>query len=529
MKKRLIALLLVGCMALGLAACGKEEKEISYEVSDEPVTITYYYDNGAGGVQQYTEQVEQRLNEILQGIEGYEHITIELYPSGSHQRDLTLAQASGDPVDLVSTWGLDLNQMIKNGDFIELDSLMKQFPDAVADIPEWIVDYGKVFDHQYFIPTYQQVSNLGFFVVPEDYLNMYMKSTGKTMEDVSKLVTKGTLDDKLDFLEELCLAVREGTGSKNKWIFPEYNWNTGSNTLSMGYFNQEYLGNQQFSPWVMREGEDGPEYWGYTEEFKKIMERYAEWYQKGLLHPDCTSIDSQKFTGTNFLNDSSYVNIFVQDTCSEEYLSEYYTDEYGLSTVAIRNTDHAYVPSEWEAGGHAIGADCEHPAEAMMIIELLRSEKGEEFYNTLVYGLEGIHWEWADQENDEITTLEFDGKQGGSATCTYSNYKWSQGNVFHAWKNQSYREGFNEYVIENVEKSEDTVFSPAMGIAWDFSDVKNQFIQVTAVENEYKRTIYTADDWEKRYDEYIEKLEAAGLQDVLDELDRQYQEVLKSK
>lgn len=530
MKKRMMALLLAGCMILGTTACGGKGKgTISYEVSDEPVTITYYYDNGGGGVQQYTKQVEERLNEILKETEGYEHITIELYPSGSHQRDLTLAQASGDPVDLVSTWGLDLNTMIKNGDFIELDGLMEQFPEVVSEIPEWIVDYGKVWDHQYFIPTYQQVSNLQFFAVPQDYVDMYNKAYGKTEEDISKLVTSGTLEDKLDFLEDLCLAVRKYSGSEDKWIFPEHNWVNHSNTYSSAYFNQEYILNQQFSNWIMREGADGPEYWGYTEDFKTIMERYADWYQRGLLHPECSTIDYQKFTEKNFLNDASYVNLFIGDTCTEESLKDYLSDIYEMPMNVFRTSEHAYVPSEWEAGGHAIGADCEHPAEAMMIIELLRTEKGKEFYNTLVYGLEGIHWEWVDKENDRITTLEYEGSQGGSGTSTYSNYKWSTGNVFNAWKNQSFREGYYDYIVDDVEKGEDTVFSSAMGIAWDVSEVKNQFIQVTAVETEYKRTIYTADNWEERYNEYIEKLEAAGLKDILEELNQQYQDVLKSK
>ena len=36
-----------------------------------------------------------------------------------------------------------------------------------------------------------------------------------------------------------------------------------------------------------------------------------------------------------------------------------------------------------------------------------------------------------------------------------------------------------------------------------------------------------SDDWEARYEEYIEKLENAGVQDVLDELASQYNEYKK--
>ena len=526
MRKKLIAIVLLAAMVLSLAACGDKKKPgtIAYEVSDEPVTIKYYYANGSNGVEQYTQQVEDKLNEILHGMDGYEHITIELHPGASYSRDLMLAQSTGEQIDLVSTYGLDTSTMIVNGDFIPLDGLMEQFPDATSELPDWIVDYGKVNGTQYYIPTYQQAANLTYFLIPQEYVDMYMKAYNKTRDDISNAITHGTMDDKLDFLEDLVLAVRDATHSKTKWIFPTEYW--ADNLLSNVFFNQEYIANQQFGNYILREGADGPEYWGYTEDFKKLMERFAKWYKEGLLHNDCTSVNYHKFVGTNFLNDEAYVNWFKTDTCTEEYMENYYSEEYGIPMAAFRVTDHAYIPSEWEAGGHAIYADCEHPAEAMMIIELLRSKKGKEFYNTLVYGLEGIHWQWEDKENDRIITLEYDGPQGGT---TYTCYKWNTGNVFNAWKNQSVKDGFYEYIVDGVEKGADTVFSPAMGIFWDTSNIKNQMIQVNAVQGEYGKTIYVAKDWEARYNEYIDKLKKAGIQDILDEFNRQYQEHLKSK
>lgn len=526
MKKKLLALLLMAVMVLSLTACGgdgeKKTGKVSYEISDEPVTITYYY-NGSS-TDQYTKQVEEKLNEILHGMEGYEHISIELHPSGSYTRDLMLEQAAGSQIDIVSTYGLNYSTMVENGDFLALNDLMEQFPGATEEIPDWIVEYGDVNGTQYYIPTYQQTANLTYFLIPQEYLDMYLKEYNKTREDVSKAVTYGTMDDKLDFLEELVLAVRKGTNTKTKWIFPCEYW--GENLLSNVFFNQEYLLNDQFGNYIMREGADGPEYWGYTEDFKKLMERFAKWYKEGLLHPECTTVNYHKLVGTNFLNKESYVNWFKTDTCTEEYMEKYYSEEYDIPMAAIRVTDHAYIPSEWEAGGHAIYTDCEHPAEAMMIIELLRNKKGKEFYNTLCYGLEGIHWQWDDQENDRIVTLEFDSWQGGT---TYTSCKWVHGNVFNAYKNQSVKEGFYEYILDGVENGKDTVISPAKGIFWDTSRIKNQMIQVSAIQGEYGKTIYTAKDWEARYNEYISKLENAGINDILEDLNKQYQDFLKSK
>ena len=520
MKKRLISMLLVICMVLSMAACGKKNTEISYEVSDEPVTLRMYYYAGYG---EYTQAVQDELNKMLKGMKGYEHITIELCPSTNYQRDLQFDMAAGEQIDIVSTYNLsDLNNMIKNGDFIELDGLMKQFPEATEEIPDWIVEKGKLYDKQYFIPTYQQATNLTYFAIPTKYLEMYYDVYNKTEEDARNAITYGSVEDKLDFLEQLVLSVRKKTGSETKWIFPFEYW--GKNLLSNVFFNQEFVGNNHYGHYILRERTTTPEYWPLTEEFKIIQERFSEWYKKGLLHEECNSVNYHKFIGTNFLNDEAYVNQFVTNTCSEEYLNDYLTDTNGIEMTTFRVTDHAYIGAEWEAGGHAIYADCEHPVEAMMIIELLRTKKGEEFYNTLVYGLEGVHYEWEDKAKDKIITLEYDGHQGGE---TYMCYKWNTGNVFNAWKNQSVREGFYEYILEEVHEGEDTVFSPASGITWDTSKVENQMIQISTVQGEFGTYFFMADDWEARYDEYIEKLEDAGVQDVLDELKKQYNEYIK--
>lgn len=527
MKKKLIALLLITVMVFSMVACSKKAGGAgNYVKSDEPVTITYYYINGGGGTQQYTEQVEEKLNELLKTYEGYEHITIDLVPhdEANYQRDFTLAQSTSKQIDLVSTYGLDFNTMVKNGDFIELDELMEQFPDAVSEIPEWVVNYGNVHGAQYYIPTFQQAANLTYIAMPEEYLEMYMDAYGKTRDEVSKLIIEGGVEEKLDFMEDLCLAVREATNSDTKWINPGELWAT--NLTSNVFYNQEYIG-EQFGHWILREGADAPEYFGYTEDYKTIMGRMAEWFEEGLLHPECTTVNYHKFIGENYLEDESYVFEFVTDTCTEEYLAEYMElMNKGIPMETFRVTDHAYIPSEWEAGGHAIYADCEHPVEAMMLIELLRTEKGKEFYNTLVYGLEGTHWEWEDKENERIVTLEFNEVQG-DATTSYCCYKWNTGNVFNAWQNQAVLPGFYEYVVDEVHEGEDTVKSPAMGITWDYSAVKNQVSQCQVVEKEYARTIYISKDWEARYDEYIEKLEDAGVQDVLDELAKQYKEFKK--
>lgn len=530
MKKRVIATLLATFMVLGMTGCGNEkEGEISKKTDDktevssqdqseeseiveekEPVTIAYYYRNGTGE-QQYTKQVEEILNDMLKEMEGYEHISIELHPTADMATEFTLAQASGAQIDLVATYGLDFNTHVSNGDFIVLDDLMAQYPAVVSELPDWMVGFGLVNGGQYYIPAYQQACTRNFTVFPDEYLAMYYTVTGKTEDDVRAVLLSDDVEARLDFYEEYLLAVREGTGKETKWL-PTF---TGMDQFS---FNAGQLVSLSTSLFEI-EGKD-PVYWQATETYKILTKRMSEWYEKGYIHPDFATADMNIYSKNNMLNDESVVCSTYRTAASEELVAETVAPE--IDCTAIWHSDHDFIISKYAAGGNAIYTDCEHPEEAMMIIELLMTEKGKEFYNTFVWGIEGTHWEWEDEANERIKTLEFDGSQGGS-TSTYHAWKWNVGNTFNAWKNQAVTDDYNNMIL-SMHNSSDTVSSDCIGITWDLSSVSDQISQCNAVDKEYsaENLIMAGNDFEKVYNEYMEKLETAGVQDIIDVVLEQY-------
>lgn len=531
MKKRMIAALLTTVMVLGMAGCGntgnkegstvKESQGTSGTVATEskgqesvaveekdPVTITYYYRNDAGE-QQYTKQVEEKLNEILKGLEGYEHISIDLVPCTSkYAQDVTLAQASGAQIDIVSTFGLDFATMVANGDFMPLEDLLAEHPEVVSEVPEWLTETGKVNGVLYQIATYQQPCNGKYWVIPKAYLEM----TGKTKEDVRKVLWEGTLEEKMDFVEELCLAVRKGTGKDTKYIY--------ENFFMPYYETSEAIGS--LGGLILLEEDSSIVYYYLSDYYKTMIERQAQWWEEGLLHPEHATVKAAEYKDKNFLNDESFVISMNNGAWSEEMREEELAASWGLDVAVIMTTDHYFIPSKYEAGGNAIYADCKNPDEAMMIIELLMTKKGEEFYNTLVWGLEGIHYEWV-EEGKRIKTLEFDGSQGGSNT-SYTAWKWNTGNTFNCWKNQAVSDELNDYILNEVINGATTTTSPVMGITWDLSSVADQVAQVSAVVSEYFWTsmVTLGKDWEARWNEYVQKMEAAGIQDIIDCAEKQY-------
>ena len=509
--KKLIALLLALVMVIGLVACGEKAPEAAPEAQPEAapepkeeITLHYYINNGVGP-QSATADVEAKLNEILDNLPGYEYISIDLHEMGDVETDFTLAQTAGDPIDMCTTYAMSFSQRVKDGDFLQLDDLVAQFPDVASDMPDFMLGYGKINGEQYYIPSYQKLANLRYIGVPEEYFAMYEAATGNDEAKVTEILAGSDIVAKLDFLEDLCLAVREGTGKATKWI------DTSSINWELYLGNREYVG-VNYGPVGIFEGE-APSYWPLTEEFKVIQERLNKWYKEGLLHPDMLTIEAGNFNGANILNDESFVNLDGINTCSTDYMEQnIWTD---VPTVAFCTTDHCYIPSQYAAGGNAIYVETQYPEECMMIIELMMTEKCPEFYNTLCYGVEGTHWEWADQANNVINKLEV------AEGATYTARAWAMGNTFNKSLTASENPEYFQYIDEVVHNGPDTVSSPMTGISWDLAPVQDAIDQCFTIYDEYSDMMIIG-DFEAMYNEMIEKLKLAGAEDIVAEVTAQY-------
>ena len=525
--KKLIALLLALVMVIGLAACGAKEEaeeaaattaaESSTEATEaaetatpkEEITLHYYVNNGVGE-QAATADVEAKLNEILDNLPGYEYISIDLHPMKDVETEFTLAQTAEDPIDFCTTYAMSFSSRVADGDFLCLDDLVAQFPDVASDMPDFMLDYGKINGEQYYIPSYQKLANLRYIGVPEEYFQMYVDYTGNDEAKVAAILEGDDIVAKLDFLEDLCLAVREGTGLQTKWIdVSSINWE-----LYMG--NREYIG-ANYNPVGIFEGED-PTYFALSDEFKTIYERVNQWSNDGLLHPDCMTIEPANFKGANILNDESFVNLDGINTCTTEYMEQYvWTD---VPTIAFCTTTHSYIPSQYAAGGNAIYVDTKYPEECMMIIELMMTEKCPEFYNTLCYGVEGVHWEWADEENNVITKLEV------AEGATYTARAWAMGNTFNKSLTATETPEYYQYIDEVVHNGPDTVTSPVMGISWDLTSVQDQIDQCYTIYKDGWQMLTTTTDFDTVYNDLIAKLKLAGVEDIMTEVTAQYEAYL---
>ncbi len=533
MTKKIISVLCALAMVLMLAACAKtpassaaptpassaEAPSSAAPAKKDPVTLTIWYRN-AVGEQEYTKQVAAKLNEILAKTAGYEHVTFELHPVADMATDFPLAQASKLPMDIVSTsMGISFGTEVTNGSFVALDDYLAKYPEITADLPEWLLGMGKVDGKTYMIPNYQQGANQWYFVAPKQYVEY----SGYTVEQLREILQKGTVEQKFEMYKKFVDGVRKGTGKQTKWAY-----STGDRKEYINPSNEINMLNWNLY-WDTENKKIG--FFDTSDEMVKAYSLTGELYAQGYIHPDVATLKGADFQGVNSLNDQSFAFSWSQDIGSDEYKSAGLTKSNGFDTVAISVSDHAFIANAWGAGGLAISSTSKYQEEAAAALALFENSKYAEFYNTLIYGLEGKHYEWVDKSANTIKTLEYEGSQGG-ADCSYTCWKWTVGNTFNAWMNQSMTKELQDYIKNELNEGPNTEVSPLIGLTFNTSDVESEVSQVVAVIKEYQSTLKNGikgNDAAKYYEEYKKQLDGAGLNKILDELNKQASDFLASK
>ena len=230
----------------------------------------------------------------------------------------------------------------------------------------------------------------------------------------------------------------------------------------------------------------------------RAQEVQHEWYKKGYIRQDLLSYE---------YGDTELAKVVFKD---EGWLpgSEITTSQKAGEPVYVKPIINTMLTKSLGLSTLlSVGANSKHPVEALKMIELLNTNK--EFYNLIINGLEGVHYE----------TLE-DGKIRPVENSGYApNVDWAFGNQFNAL----IKEGQDYDVWEQTEKmNEEAVKSPLLAFTLDTEPIKTEISQISAIDQEYEAELFIVEGLDgPSVAEYKKKLEAAGLQKVMDEVQRQ--------
>ena len=514
MKKTMVlvmALLLAcGCMAVpaGLAVNVDEL---------EQVELVYWI--GGDGVQKDTAEVyaliDAELTEKLHATVKWENV-----PFGDYQSRWGMALAAQEQIDLCWTgWMINIQQEVANGALLPLDDYAEYGPDLFASLDEGAINMHRSSDgNLYQFPAWQgMLGKRSYYAVPSDKLALVEDDTwlstfqdllyenwNKTGED--KMVVYDHVEKYLEALkanDALAMGYPAGVNDLYGWYMEKSIYSFAADTYVYVNVNDDEFKVQSLVD---------------SDYFKLNAQRMADWFQKGYVRSDIASLDVANgliidWSGTS--TDNIYVmnghNGFTPNSLAKELAG------VGFPVDAVFTNPYAtYINGA--ATGTSIPFTSKNPERAMMLMNLLVTEEGMNAYNLFSFGIEGKHYEWNDA-HDSITI--FGGTTQSASDWDYGARPWTLGSLMFAYSSNTYPADY----YADMKAGEETAYVEPLSLCKiDVSGIETEAANLIAVYKEYDPMLkrgYLGADWEAKYDEFVAKMYEGGLQNVLDEYQRQ--------
>lgn len=510
--KRLLALALCLIMALSLVACAQKGESPANDtkepVADTPtdasgmpaeptgereeVTLKWYV--AGSGPQADTAAVLEEVNKYLKEKLNCKLEIIET-DFGNYDQKMQMVISSGEEFDLCFTahWSNNFYTNVSRNAFLELDELLGTYaPDLKAIVPESGFDACRVNGNLYGIPNMQiwamtndlQINK----AVAEEY--NFDTSSVKSLADAEPLFAAY----KADHPESYPL------GCNNQGILGYYTFNMGYDELAGRHI-----------PGVILLEDDSLEVVNQFKlpQVKELFSMLYDWGQKGYIRPDAATVADPAPDMKNGLNIAFLTGTYKPSSQEMNKMT------YGCELVDCLVSESWLPTSGITATMTAISRTSKHPDRAMEFLNLLNTDAY--LYNLITQGIEGKHYEKLD--GNFIRPIEGSGYM--------PNADWMYGNQFLAYLKEG--QGEDDWDITR-ELNANAKPSPAMGFVFDPVPVQNEIASCSAVTGEYVVGFSTGVlNPDQVMDEFLNKLDQAGADTIIAEVQRQLDEWAANK
>ncbi len=535
MNKRILTLAIAAAMALTMfAGCGEEkttsdqssttgtsstasadgessaaEEAGGYDgkdnlkISEEGTTITLFYTFGGNGAPTGDTPVWQKVSEIT-------GVTMENVANPSivdELESLNTMIASGDLPDLIQRLRTNLEPLVSQGAFINLDDLIEQY---APNIQKFLEDYpdavnaGRGADgHMYMITGTlggepgKQLPSMGFFI-RQDWLDKLNLDVPTTLEEYKDVLYAFRNDDP------------NGNGEKDE--VPYFYRDKGIWPLVQLWGAHEN--------WYVDEDDDKVYYGKVEEEYKTALKELSQWYADGVIDPEVFTRGSQarQFLLGNDLGGST-IDWFSSTGAMNDTVREQVPD---INFVAIAppadiNGEVKFLQGRSSIHSYAwgISKDCEDPVTAIKYMDFFFSDVAKDLMG---WGIEGA--DYTIDANGEKTPTE----AALSNPAGYPNYLRSIGAGYEigsygslegelAAMNKEAREGFEMY--ENSDWIQPQF--PTLSFTEEERDaIDDNWTNLNTAIEEYEQSVLMGvQDIDATWDNHIASLKAMGLDEVV--------------
>lgn len=516
--KRILALVLtVFMIAAAFCGCGGSSG------NGGDVTLVWAVMNAK---QTDYDMVMKKVNELL--AEKLPNTKLELKLDTSMSSKWSLWMAGKTPIDIAhSGYATDLASEINKKSYLGLNDLIDKYaPTIKAESEKYKSEYltGMMDGQIYAIPSIQiHVNDEVYFGVPSDlyqYLDVAALQSAIKDNSTSTEVFYQIIDS---YLQK---AVPNVDSSKNAGLIGNIE-HIFRNFVKRGY---EFVGgNNSLLCYKLEGSENNVKIVNFyeTEEYKLWIKYAAKWYEQGLISKDIlTGEDGLGSRAALF--DANITNFRISDADGNGII----TPEEGEAATAEKSGYKISMTEDNQKynGSAVIGSlktylsiptTSKNPERAMQLLELLRTEEGSSILNTLIYGIEGTHYEKL--SDTEIKAFDYNGQ--GSSSSKYGLPNWEFGNMFNMYACYPYDsktvEAARQYFDEEKPNFTETA---VFGLSFNNKPVENELSQISSANDEFMLQMIGGTTKSKYMDTYntmMEKLKAAGIEKVITEYQNQ--------
>lgn len=491
--KRLVSCLVVSVFAVtGLVGCNGGGKKAATGAEDpntypeEPYEINWYIRSTP---QDDVALIEEEINKILVP-KINATLKITAMDTAQYEKRLSTMISSGEYFDLAYTTISLLNYVTntKEGGFFNIAPYVDDYmPQLKALFPEEYWESAYVDGKLGAVPTYKELAYQWGWYYREDIAEKYNI-------DMSRYKTLDDLEPVLEMIKE-----------NEPGIEYPMEWDTTVSPLNLTSFASHSLDCMMF---LDEDGNPTGEYQSLaeSEEFKEICEDARRYYEKGLVKPgvltDADAMARMK-NGKAFVTIGSLKPGGVYEKFSG---SQYPFAQQGVEKPKMNAANTSMI---------GVSATSKNPYRVMRFLEILYTDP--EVSNLLIHGIEGKHYTKVGENTiEKIPNSGYD----------LMDIQYTMGNVFLNYLTTSEDpEKLEKYHAFN----EEAISSVTNGFVFDNSAVELEQVAVSGVKSQYRnQAVLGAVDTETILAEYAARAKEAGIDKIVDELNRQYKEYVKT-
>ena len=487
----MLALVLCGCTLMPATETGViPTPTLLNDAQADSVELVWYM---AGNTPQPDLPVVlEKVNTILQ-----EKInaTLKLYvfPAGDdYDQKANTALAAGEPIDIVftSNWIANYNINAASGYFTELNGYLEKYPAIRSILGDRYLDGSAINGKNYAVPANKEKAHSWGYLLRKDLVAKYGM-------DISTITSIESIEPFLKIIWEnerqitpLCIAAMDSP-------FQILDWDHISDDDVPGALYPDNgstkIVNQFLAP-----------------ESIALYHLLQSWYSKGYIHQDADQMLNQ----LDAMKSGRYFAASQSLKPGKDAEISAYT---GYDWVQVNITQP--VMSNREATGAllAIPTGSQNPERAFRFIELLYTDK--ELINLLKFGIEDVHYKKVAENRIELID---------PLRSRYNpGYTWAFGDQFkdYIMKNEDPLK-WDQFLLYNNR----SITLNSLGFVFDKTNVESQASACRNVVQAYYRQLFAGTaEVEPTIRQFEKELRAAGVNDLLAEMQKQYDQWLAEK